>query len=175
MSTLNKIKGPIFKIPKKDVDTDQIIPAQYLTKSDKLGFGPHVFEGMEYEGFDRNGEDFNNAVILVVDDNFGCGSSREHAVWAIQAHGIKAIIGTFFARIFYQNCIACGLPAISVSEEEIRSIFDLENSAEVDVDLENKEITADGGKMNFALEAYDEALLKTGGLVGFAHSKYGGT
>ena len=172
MSTLSSIKGPIFKIPKKDVDTDQIIPAQYLTKSDKQGFGPHVFEGMEFEGFDRNAEDFKNASILVVDDNFGCGSSREHAVWAIQAHGIKAIVGTFFARIFFQNCIACGLPAISVSEEENKNLFDLKNGAEVEIDLEKKEITTDGQSISFSFEAYDEALLKTGGLVGFAYNKY---
>lgn len=170
---LSLIKGPIFKIPKKDVDTDQIIPAQYLTKSDKQGLGPHAFESMEFPGFDRSGADFKKAAILVVAENFGCGSSREHAVWAIQGHGIKAIVGTVFARIFYQNCIACGLPAISVSDGDIKKFFALENGAQVGIDLEEKEITYDGSKIGFSVEAYDEALLRTGGLVGFAHSKYG--
>jgi 3-isopropylmalate/(R)-2-methylmalate dehydratase small subunit len=166
------IQGPIFKIPKKDVDTDQIIPARYLTKSDKSGFGPFVMEGLEFEGFDRNSPAFKQAKILIVGENFGCGSSREHAVWAIQAHGIQAIIGTTFARIFYQNSIACGLPIIQVSSEDIKKLFSLENGTEIQIDLEKKIIQAGEDQIPFALDEYDQALLRDGGLVGFAYKRY---
>ncbi|MCI0526167.1 MAG: hypothetical protein L0Y56_01755 [Nitrospira sp.] len=166
------IQGPIFKIPKNDVDTDQIIPARYLTKSDKSGFGPYVMEGLEFEGFDRNGPAFKQAKILIVGENFGCGSSREHAVWAIQAHGVQAIIGTTFARIFYQNSVACGLPIIKASPGDIKKLFSLDNGAEVQIDLEKKVIQAGDHRISFTLDEYDEALLRDGGLVGFAYKRY---
>jgi len=166
------IQGPIFKVPKNDVDTDQIIPARYLTKSDKSGFGPFVMEGLEFEGFDRNSPAFKQAKVLLVGENFGCGSSREHAVWALQAHGIQAIIGTTFARIFYQNSIACGLPIIRVSPEDIKKLFSLDNGAAIHIDLEKKLIQAGDQRIPFALDEYDEALLRDGGLVGFAYKRY---
>lgn len=166
------IQGPVFKIPKNDVDTDQIIPARYLTKSDKSGFGPYVMEGLEFEGFDRSSSTFKQAKILIVGENFGCGSSREHAVWAIQAHGVQAIIGTTFARIFYQNSIACGLPIIKVSSEDIKKLFSVDNGTEVQIDLERKVIEVGGLRISFMLDEYDEALLRDGGLVGFAYKRY---
>jgi len=168
-----KISGKLFKIPKKDVDTDQIIPARYLTKPTTKGLAPHCMEGLEFESFDRASNEFKQGDVLVVGENFGCGSSREHAVWAIASHGVKAIIGITFARIFRQNAIACGLPIIELKQNEVEKLFKMSNGIEVKIDLTDGTVSAEDSSFHFKLNEFDKDVLQAGGLVLFANKRYG--
>ncbi len=169
---LKKITGALFKIPKKDVDTDQIIPARYLTTPRRSGLGPHCMEDLEFEGFNRDGEKFKKAKVLIVGENFGCGSSREHAVWTLQSHGIKAIIGTTFARIFRQNAIACGLPIIELKAKQLDKLFKISDGAKINIDLSKQQISVGKESLTFKLNKFDKLILDHGGLVGFANDRY---
>ena len=171
--SVKKITGKLFKIPKKDVDTDQIIPARYLTKPTTKGLAPHCMEGPEFEGFDRASNKFKQGDVLVVGENFGCGSSREHAVWAIASHGVKAIIGTTFARIFRQNAIACGLPVVELKGKEIEKLFKISNGTEIKIDLNDGVVSAEDSSFHFKLNDFDIDVLQAGGLVLFANKRYG--
>ncbi|MBU2515004.1 3-isopropylmalate dehydratase small subunit [bacterium] len=156
-----------------NVDTDQIIPKQFLTKTDRNGFGKYLFfdwrylnNGEDNKGFELNKPEFFNASILVAGDNFGCGSSREHAPWALMDYGLKVIIATGFADIFYNNCVKNGLLPAIVSKkdfEKIKSCFSQENSIEIQVDLNSKKlILPEGSILNFMIEALSQKALLEG-------------
>src|SRR5680860_105436 len=157
----------------ENIDTDQIIPARFLKVTDKAGFGDNLFRDWR---FDQNGnpnKDFglNNqkykGSILVTGDNFGCGSSREHAAWALKAYGFKVIVSSYFADIFKGNALNNGLLPVQVSPEFLKKLFrviDENPSAEIKTDLENQkiEISGTGESEKFDIDTYKKTCLING-------------
>jgi len=157
----------------ENIDTDQIIPARFLKVTDKAGFGDNLFRDWR---FDQNGnpnKDFglNNqkykGSILVTGDNFGCGSSREHAAWALKAYGFKVIVSSYFADIFKGNALNNGLLPVQVSPEFLKKLFkviDENPSAEIITDLENQkiEISGTGESEKFDIDPYKKTCLING-------------
>lgn len=140
---------------RSNVDTDQIIPKQFLKKVERTGFGIHLFhdwrfldDGSENPQFELNKPAFKGAKILVAGDNFGCGSSREHAPWAIADYGFNTIISTSYADIFYSNCFKNGILPIRVDKETLAALMaeiDSNEGVEFNVDLVAEKITTPGG------------------------------
>jgi 3-isopropylmalate/(R)-2-methylmalate dehydratase small subunit len=156
MDPIETFTSRIVALPLENVDTDQIIPARYLKVTDKSGLGEGLFHAWRYNAdgspkpdFVLNRDDIKGAQILVAGNNFGCGSSREHAVWALQGYGLKAVISTAFANIFYNNALKNGLLPIAVDEEtyyQLVSLFEEDPSTEVIVDLASQTVTLPGGQ-----------------------------
>ena len=150
-------RGKTVPLDRDNIDTDQIIPKQFLKSIKKSGFGPNLFDAWRYEDegfpgqdisqrkpnkeFVLNQERFNGADILISKKNFGCGSSREHAVWSLMDFGFKVVIAESFADIFYNNCFNNGLLPITLSSEEISMMLNIaEEGKEIEIDLENQVI-----------------------------------
>ena len=157
---------------RSNVDTDQIIPKQFLKKVERSGFGVHLFHDWRYNpdgpdnpDFELNNPAFKGARVLVAGDNFGCGSSREHAPWAIADYGINTIISTSYADIFYNNCFKNGILPIRVSKEVLQSLMKEISENEgtrFTVDLENQQVLTQGGTVvEFDIDEFrKENLLK---------------
>jgi len=146
MKPFDKFESKFVPFPFVNVDTDQIIPKQFLKLTQKTGFGKYLFYDWRYEqdgqpkkDFVLNKSQYFNRKILLTLDNFGSGSSREHAVWALSDYGFKAIISTSFADIFYSNCIKNGLLPITLPKPQINYLFKNEDLS-VEIDLDNQEI-----------------------------------
>lgn len=171
-----KITGQVFCLDVPNVNTDQIIPAIHLTCVSIKGLGQFLLEGLP--GFNREDPLFKAATILVARENFGCGSSREHAVWALEDHGFKAVIAPSFARIFRQNMFNRGLPAIQLPPDKIDALFTNASSA-LTINLETMQLSFTVWGLSeqsypFELSEFDKTLVLEGGLVGFAVSRYEG-
>jgi len=167
MEPFKKIKTIATPLDKVNVDTDQIIPKQFLKLVQKSGFGQYLFYNWRYEqdgaprkDFVLNNQKFKDSKILLVRDNFGCGSSREHAVWALADFGFKVIISTSFADIFYNNCFKNGLLPVRVSEELLQKLF--ENNAEVEIDLGKQIIKMGDKEAQFNIEQHWKKILLEG-------------
>ncbi|MFL5115848.1 MAG: 3-isopropylmalate dehydratase small subunit [Microvirga sp.] len=156
-----------------NVDTDMIIPKQYLKTIKRTGLGTGLFAEMRYREDGSENPDFvlnkpayRKAQIIVAGDNFGCGSSREHAPWALLDFGIRCVIATGFADIFYNNCFKNGILPIKVSPEDIEKLFDDAErgaNATLTIDLENQEIRGpDGGVVRFEIDAFRKHCLLNG-------------
>ena len=177
----NEFSGTFICLDKSNVDTDQIIPKQFLKSIKKTGFGDNLFDGWRYldEGtidqetssrivnkdFIFNNKLFIDSNILVSRENFGCGSSREHAVWALKDFGIKTVIAESFADIFYNNCFKNGLLALSLKKSEISKIFENfnENSAQsIEIDLINQMLYFGDFEFKFELDDYKKKCLLEG-------------
>ncbi len=145
MEAIQLIKGPITVLDRADVDTDQIIPAQYLKRVERTGFGQFLFDEW------RKDPSFHVPPnpILVAGPNFGCGSSREHAPWALQDYGFKAVVSSSFADIFFSNCLKIGLLPVRLPEDTVRELM---QAAEAEVDLEALEVRFDGRSVPFELD-----------------------
>jgi 3-isopropylmalate/(R)-2-methylmalate dehydratase small subunit len=153
MTPVSVVRGRACPIDANDVDTDQIIPKQYLKRVERTGFGPFAFAEWRYEpdgtpkaDFAMNRPEHQGAPIMVSGRNFGCGSSREHAPWALEDAGFTAIIAPSFADIFRNNCGKVGIVAVELDEPVVRQLFDLiaaDPAVEVTVDLEQLRVTAD--------------------------------
>ena len=177
---MKQFGGPAFFIDRNDINTDEIIPAKYLTEITKRALQPHLLEDLILDGkdFDTTAEDFQRAKVLITRSNFGCGSSREHAVWALEVNDINVVIGESFARIFRQNMVNCGILAVELSKEDIDSLFSLADDntrVEVDVDLANETITAHGSRKvtwTFSMNPFDRDLVGAGGWLAYADQKY---
>jgi 3-isopropylmalate/(R)-2-methylmalate dehydratase small subunit len=139
------IKGAVTVLDRADVDTDQIIPAQYLKRVERTGFGQYLFDEW------RKDPSFELPAnpILVAGPNFGCGSSREHAPWALEDYGFKAIVSSSFADIFFSNCLKIGLLPVRLPEEEVRALME---AGEAEVDLEALEVRFAGRAVPFEIE-----------------------
>jgi len=159
------VAGRVAVIDRPDVDTDQIIPKQFLKRIERTGFGEVLFfdwrfdeDGNEHPGFELNRPEFRNASILLAGRNFGCGSSREHAAWALQDYGFDAVVAPSFGDIFRTNAGKIGMLAITIPEDEVGRLMesiDLDTGSEMTVDLERRVIVApDGREVPFA---FDEA------------------
>ncbi|MBL4864720.1 MAG: 3-isopropylmalate dehydratase small subunit [Rhodobiaceae bacterium] len=173
MDKFEKVDGVAAPLPILNVDTDMIIPKQFLKTIKRTGLGKNLFDEMrftidgdEIPDFVLNKPQYRNAQILVAGDNFGCGSSREHAPWAIADFGIKVIIATSFADIFYNNCFKNGILPIKLSQSDVDKLMeDAERGANatVSVDLVSQEIKGpDGGTINFEVDAFRKHCLLEG-------------
>jgi 3-isopropylmalate dehydratase small subunit len=156
--------GAAFYLQAANVDTDQIIPAKYLTETDKAEMGKHCLEDAPISEAER--KEMYASQILVAGGNFGCGSSREHAPWALEAAGIRCVAAESFARIFYENMFANGLLCIELKKEDMDELFKNKPQS-LDIDWEKGTASADGKKYGFPLSEYQKELLQTGGSVGY--------
>ena len=170
--------GEVIFLDRENINTDEIIPARYLTEVKKEALKPYLLEDLELEGFDSNGEKLQRAKIVVSRKNFGCGSSREHAPWAFEVNDINIVIAESFARIFRQNMFNCGMMAIEMPKEKIDSLFALSKKGNViaDVNFSAKKITfkvaEDEVSESFELSEFDAALVEAEGWVGYADTRY---
>ncbi|HVG81870.1 MAG TPA: 3-isopropylmalate dehydratase small subunit [Methylomirabilota bacterium] len=169
-TTLTGIAAPL---PMINVDTDMIIPKQYLKTIKRTGLGKHLFDEMRYEpsgkeipNFVLNRPAYRKASILVAGENFGCGSSREHAPWALLDFGIRCVIAPSFADIFYNNCFKNGILPIVLPKEDVAKLFDDAErgaNAVITIDLEKQEITGpDGGRVRFEIDPFRKHCLLNG-------------
>jgi 3-isopropylmalate/(R)-2-methylmalate dehydratase small subunit len=173
MQKFDKLTGVAAPLPMINVDTDMIIPKQFLKTIKRSGLGKNLFDELRYELDGREKPDFvlnrpayRKAQILVAGDNFGCGSSREHAPWALLDFGIRCIIATSFADIFYNNCFKNGILPIRLPREDVDKLMDDANrgaNAVVSIDLEQQTITGpDGGRITFAIDGFRKHCLLNG-------------
>ena len=155
MDPIKAFTSTIVALPMENIDTDQIIPARWLKVTDKSGLGDGLFYAWRYNAdgspkpdFVLNRPDVRGAQVLIAGNNFGCGSSREHAPWALQGYGFKAVISTYFADIFKGNALKNGLLPIVVDQEtyyQLVSLFDEDPTTSLTVDLANQKLTLPGG------------------------------
>jgi 3-isopropylmalate/(R)-2-methylmalate dehydratase small subunit len=173
MEPIKAFTSQIVALPVENIDTDQIIPARYLKTTDKAGLGDGLFSDWRYNAdgspkpdFVLNRPDVQNAQILVAGNNFGCGSSREHAPWALQGYGFKAVISTYFADIFKNNSLKNGLLPIVVDKEtyyQLVSLFEEDPTTEVTVDLASQTLTLPGGqRVKFPIDSFAKHCLING-------------
>jgi len=178
----NTYSGKIVCLDKANVDTDQIIPKQFLKSIKKTGLGPFLFDSWRYEDegylgkeeskrtlkndFVLNNKAFSNANILIAKENFGCGSSREHAVWALKDFGITTVIAPSFGDIFFNNCFKNGILAIQISKSNLEKIFSKQSETkplEISVDLVNQKIFYEKlFEENFEIDPYRKKCLIEG-------------
>ena len=166
------LKSPAVPLPEENVDTDQIIPARFLKATTREGFGENLFRDWRYDASGNPNPDFvlNNSnhsgKILVAGKNFGCGSSREHAAWALYDYGFRVVISSFFADIFKNNALNNALLPVQVSESFLKKLFvtiEDKSTAEIEVNLEKQTITLpDGSTENFEINAYKRTCLING-------------
>jgi len=173
---MKEFSGQALFLDRNDINTDEIIPAKYLTENSKEALKPHILEDLHLEGFDA-GKDLAGKNIIVTKSNFGCGSSREHAVWVFEVNDINVVIAESFARIFRQNMFNCGMLAIELNKEGISSLFALGRNAVIRVDLQQNLITAENDQgekkdIPFELNSFDRELVQAGGWLAYADKKY---
>jgi 3-isopropylmalate/(R)-2-methylmalate dehydratase small subunit len=166
MDPVKRVTGRMAPLDRADVDTDQIIPKQFLKRIERTGYGPFLFHDW------RGGADFaldrpehKGAAVLVTGANFGCGSSREHAPWAIRDAGYRAIVAPSFADIFRANCYKTGLLAVTLPDSQVRHLIDLASedpAARVTVDLEAQEVRGEGFAYRFHIDAFARDCLLGG-------------
>ncbi len=172
--------GPAIFIDRNDINTDEIIPAKYLTEITKLALKPHLLEDLHLDnGFDHQSNEMKNSKVLVTRSNFGCGSSREHAVWALEINDFNLVLGESFARIFRQNMFNCGILAIELSPPDLNDLFSLSGEVTIKVDLENEVVTASNDhddqndiRCDFKLNPFDMKLIQAGGWLAYANKNY---
>ena len=166
MEPVSKVSGRMAPLDRADVDTDQIIPKQFLKRIERTGYGPFLFFDWRAGGdFVLDKPEHAGASVLVTGANFGCGSSREHAPWALRDFGFKAIIAPSFADIFLGNCFKTGLLAVTLPERQVRHLIDLaaeDPSAQVTVDLEKQEVRGDGFAYKFIVDPFQRDCLLRG-------------
>jgi 3-isopropylmalate/(R)-2-methylmalate dehydratase small subunit len=174
---MKKFNGKVLFLDRSDINTDEIIPARYLTEITKEALQPHLLEDLSLEEFNPV-TDLAGKSIVITRANFGCGSSREHAPWALEVNGINVVIAESFARIFRQNMFNCGMLAVELPAETIDMIFMrfAGKAAELEADFANSRliIRADGEEetIPFAVSEFDRKLVSAGGWVDFADTHY---
>jgi 3-isopropylmalate/(R)-2-methylmalate dehydratase small subunit len=167
------IQTSVVPLPIENIDTDQIIPARFLKATTREGFGNNLFRDWRFDENDQPKEDFvlnhptYSGKVLVAGKNFGCGSSREHAAWAISDYGFDAVVSSFFADIFKGNALNNGLLPVQVSDDFLKKIFDAvfaDHTTEVDIDLESQviKISSTGEQESFEINPYKKACLMNG-------------
>jgi 3-isopropylmalate/(R)-2-methylmalate dehydratase small subunit len=178
---MKKFGGTVLFLDRADINTDEIIPAKYLTEISRQALKPYLLEDLKLPGFDPK-SDIADKTVIITRDNFGCGSSREHAPWALEVNGINAVFAPGFARIFRQNMYNCGLLAVELSHTDIdeifaafgqkkpvRSIVQWNDDGAGTLTLSQDAVTK---VFSFRLEGFDKALVEYEGWVGYAHAKY---
>lgn len=175
MDPIKEHRGVVAPLDRVNIDTDAIIPKQFLRKIERTGFGQHLFHEWRFKDYDGTQENpdfvlnkdaYRRATILLTRDNFGCGSSREHAPWALYDYGFRVIIAPSFADIFYSNCIKNGILLIRLASKDIEALFkqsDEQPGAVFSVDLESQQlIDANGKSYKFDIDAFSKHCLMNG-------------
>jgi 3-isopropylmalate/(R)-2-methylmalate dehydratase small subunit len=166
MEPVRRVEGTAVPLDRSDVDTDQIVPAQFLKRIERTGFGPFLFhEWRKDASFVLNDERYRGATILLAGANFGSGSSREHAPWALEDHGFGAIIAPSFADIFRNNCCKIGLLPVELPQESVRALMDAvldDPTTRIVVDLDALTVTAPSVKETFAFDDFRRWCLLEG-------------
>ena len=166
MEPIKLIKGAVTVLDRADVDTDQIIPAQYLKRIERTGFGPFLFDEWRKDpDFVLNDGRYDGASILIAGANFGSGSSREHAPWAIEDYGFRAVIAPSFADIFRNNCFKIGLLPVELRAESVRALMDAvldDPTTRIVVDLPNRAVRAPGLDETFDIDEFTHWRLTEG-------------
>jgi len=167
LDSFKKVKTIVTPLDQVNVDTDQIVPKQFLKLVQKSGFGKYLFFNWRFDENENQKQDFvlndkkyQNSQILVTGENFGCGSSREHAVWALKDYGFLVIIAPSFADIFYSNCFKNGILPIKLEQEIVEKLK--QESEELEVDLENQILKTDTEKISFNIDSYKKKILLEG-------------
>ncbi len=167
MKPFKKTKSIITPFDRVNVDTDQIVPKQFLKLVQKTGFGKFLFYNWRYDknekpvsDFVLNDSKYQNSQILITGQNFGCGSSREHAVWALQDFGFGVVIAPSFADIFYSNCLKNGLLPIKLDQQTVDKL--MKSDSEIEVDLENQIIKTESETISFEIVPYKKKILLEG-------------
>ena len=169
MEPINEITSVVTPLNQKNVDTDQIISKEFLKRIERTGFGKYLFYHWRFDANDEpikdfvlNDERYKDSTILVAHDNFGCGSSREHAPWAILDYGFRVVIAPSYADIFYNNCMKNGILPITLSVDEVESLLS-KDSYDVAVNLEAQTVTGEDGVVySFDIDPYQKQMLLNG-------------
>ena len=173
--------GPAILLDRSDINTDEIIPAKYLTEITKAAMKPHLLEDLLLNGqpFDVHSPAMQQARVVITRANFGCGSSREHAVWAFEVNDINIVIAESFARIFRQNMFNCGILAIELPGTDIEQLFRMQGELTVEVDLDKGVMTARSNdpaqpplSCSFQMNPFDRDLVAAGGWLAYADKKF---
>ena len=170
MQKFNTLKSIPAYLPIVNIDTDMIIPKQFLKTIKRTGLGKNLFfemryddDGNEIKDFSLNNEPFNNSKILIAGNNFGCGSSREHAPWALLDFGITCVISSSYADIFYSNCFKNGILPIILEEEKIKELSEYSNrKEEISIDLNEQKIIYGNNEINFDIDPFKKKCLLEG-------------
>jgi 3-isopropylmalate/(R)-2-methylmalate dehydratase small subunit len=174
---MKSFNGKVLFLDRSDINTDEIIPAKYLTEISREALAPYLLEDLSLEAFDP-AADIAGKCVLVTRANFGCGSSREHAPWALEANGINLVVAESFARIFRQNMFNCGMMAVELPADDIDRLFATfagrETTARTDVDAGTLTFTAGDTSRTvpFTLSGFDADLVTAGGWVDYADANY---
>jgi 3-isopropylmalate/(R)-2-methylmalate dehydratase small subunit len=169
--------GHVLFLDRSDINTDEIIPARHLTGGSKEALKPYLFEDIRLDTFDPE-RDLAGKSIIISRSNFGCGSSREHAVWALEANGINLVIAESFARIFKQNMFNCGMMVVELPEKTITKIFNdfCSENTRIETNLETSEFILKAGKslerLPFSISDFHRTLVETRGWVEYADLNY---
>lgn len=162
-----QIKGKALKLLTSNIDTDQIIPARHLTGISKTGLGIYLFEDVPNNPLDAIEHDDCRVVLTL--DNFGCGSSREHAVWAIADRGFQAVVASSFARIFEENCYNNAVVPVKLTQEQIQEIA--QANTDIAIDVINQVLTCNGKEYKFDLDDLKKEFILKGGFMKFLETK----
>ena len=175
MQPIKQHSGIAAPLNRVNVDTDAIVPKQFLRKIERTGFGIHLFHEWRYKDYEGtqdnpdfvlNKPEFRQATVLLARDNFGCGSSREHAPWALADYGFRLIIAPSFADIFYNNCIKNGILIVRLKTEEVDELFqqvEAQPGAEISADLEKQQVRGPNGNVyNFEINSFAKTCLIKG-------------
>ena len=170
MQKFNTLKSIPAYLPIVNIDTDMIIPKQFLKTIKRTGLGKNLFfemryddDGKEIQDFTLNNEPFNNSKILIAGNNFGCGSSREHAPWALLDFGITCVISSSYADIFYSNCFKNGILPIILEEEKIKELSEYSNrKEEISIDLNEQKIIYGNNELKFDVDPFKKKCLLEG-------------
>jgi 3-isopropylmalate/(R)-2-methylmalate dehydratase small subunit len=174
---MKKFKGKVLFLGRSDINTDEIIPAHYLTEINKEALTPYLLEGLKLDGFDYK-RDIQGKSVIITRSNFGCGSSREHAPWALEMNGITLVIAEGFARIFRQNMYNCGMMAVELPAETIDRLFKQGAGREVEIDNDFEKsqfivtINGEEERIDYTISDFDRTLVLAGGWLEYADSKY---
>lgn len=174
---MKNFNGKVLFLDRSDINTDEIIPAKYLTELSKEALAPYLLEDLKLEGF-NNKKDLTDVKAIVTKENFGCGSSREHAPWAFEVNNINIVIACNFARIFRQNMFNNGMMAISLDAKIIDELFSTFANCHTTLttDFENQKLTFSASnntkEVSFEIAPFDKELVKAGGWVDYSDKKY---
>jgi 3-isopropylmalate/(R)-2-methylmalate dehydratase small subunit len=174
---MKNFSGKALFLDRADINTDEIIPAKYLTENTKEALAPFLLEDLKLEGF-TPGESTRDAAVIIARENFGCGSSREHAPWALEVNDINLVVSPCFARIFRQNMFNCGMMAVELRAEIVERLFKRFAGREtfIHTNLEAETLTFTSGEdaetIPFTLSSYDRDLVEAGGWVNYADKNY---
>ncbi len=178
---MKEFGGPAVFLDRSNINTDEIIPAKYLTEISKTALKPHLLEDLLLGGkpFASEAAEMKNAQVVVTRANFGCGSSREHAVWAFEVNDINVVVAESFARIFRQNMFNCGILAVELSPGEVEKLFAMKGRVSIAIDLAKEQLSATSDDpqqkqvlCSFVINAFDKQLVATGGWLAYADIHY---